>query len=312
MNRQVLGRVLVVALLAAFAGCSAAGSLSMEPVESDEQLGEMASTPPEQAGYPEEDVRRTVHEAVENGTATVNGTEPPIDDGVVISYDGGYYDLSQTVVDSHTKREVVVEIDVNATEVSGSTIQFDDLPAQDRQVVQELLDRTQREDHRLEDGYDIGTVEIYGERDVEESVLAGGQEYDAVVHEGTAYPVNVKRSSAVTVNSYEYTATELAGSTEAYADLLRETAVVSLDSLPDDQADIVEEAANGSYYAEDTDDDAFDALVDRFLEQTAVERTEYDAAWLVEYEGQLYVAELEYDRFVEGDPELETISLESS
>jgi hypothetical protein len=312
MNRRVLARVLVVALLAMLAGCSATGSLSMEPIESDEQLVDIATTTPANAGHGTETVEKTIEQAIANETATINGTEPPIGDGVVISSDSGYYALSQTITETQTKHEVVVVIDVNATTVSGETITFDALSSQDRKTVAGLLERTETENHELEDGYDIGIVERYGKSDIDESVFVTSQEYDAVVHDGETYPIMVKRTTEITVHSYEYTATEIAATTEAYADILRETALFSLNSLPENQIDILDEAANGSYYADDTDDDAFDALVDRFLEQTAVKRTEYDAAWLVEYDGQRYIAELEYDRFVEGDPEVDTVSLVAS
>jgi len=72
-----------------------------------------------------------------------------------------------------------------------------------------------------------------------------------------------------------------------------------LDSLSGDEQDIVDEAADGTFYADSSDNDAFDSLVDRFLAHEATETDDSQGKWLVRYDGQLYVADLEYRQYAD-------------
>jgi predicted small lipoprotein YifL len=302
MNRRVLVRVLVVALLAALAGCSAAGSLSMEPVDSDEELASLASVEPDDVGYPSDNPEPIVVGAIENTTATVNATEPPVDIGTPVSYGESYYTLSRQQTGERTEQEFVLELE-NATSITGPTVQFEELPEIDKRAIRVMVDQI-----RSQDGDEENPDTFYPWEELNQSVLAGPQQYDGVVYQGETYALGVAERRSVTVYRYEYTATEIAASASEYADLLRQEASFELDSLSGDQSDIVDEAANGTYNADSTDDNAFDTLVDQFLAHEAVKDERDRAKWLVEHDGQLYLATLSFSQFAEED-DVETLSI---
>lgn len=299
MQRQMLYALVGLAVLASLAGCSAAGSLSMDPVDDDEELAELTSRSPEETGYPDEEARAIVERALENGTATANGTEPPVSEGLPVAAGGSYYDLGWEIVDSHTEYDVGFMMDINATDVSGETIPVEELPEPDRRAVQELIDEMETRQPEPREGFEVETGARYTDAAVRESVLVESQTYNGVVSEGETYRIRVE-SRSVTVNTYEYSATTVAANTSAYAAQLRQSYDFTLNSLSGDERDIVDEAANGTYYADSTDDDAFDSLVDRFIAHDALER-DRDGKWLVRYDGQLYVATMDYSQFVEDE-----------
>lgn len=299
MHRKRLYALLALGILATLAGCSAEGSLSMEPVEDDERLAELASRSAGDIYH--EDGQSVVRGAIDNETATANGTDPPIGTGLPFSVDGSYYNLDWEIVESDTEWRVGIGIDINATNVSGETISVAELPERDRQVVTRLLNEMEREQPEPEPGFEFGIGTRYTDAERSESVLLDPQEYDGVVYEGEVYPISVEEPRQITVNTYEYSATKVADDTEEYATHLREAYGFTLDSVSDGEQSILDEAANGSYYAENEDDEAFESLVDRFLEHNAVVRDEGSGKWLVRYNGTLYLARVDYSQFVDDD-----------
>lgn len=290
--------LLALALLLSLAGCSAAGSLSMGQAD-DADLADHASRslpPPADAheGKRAErvDRRRVVVDAVENGSAVVSGRGPPIEtEGFPFAVDGAYYDLDVEQVGEHTETGVDLRIDYNGT-TDGPAVAYEDLSPADRELVGSLL--PPKYDRRVE-GYDVGTNRVYNDSEAENSVLLAG-DYEAVRYEGERYPIRVE-TDEVTVTEYRYTATEIAGSTSEYADLLREKSF-TLSGLSEAEREVVDEAVDeGRYYADSTSDDAFESVMERFLAQDAVRRDEYHGYWVVRYEGTLYWAELRYDGF---------------
>jgi hypothetical protein len=289
MERRALAALGLLALVA-LAGCSAAGSLSME-VATDQRIAEEASR---SAAPDRDDDRAVVRRAVENGSATVTDGSPPVERGLPFGYDGAYYEVDWNVTDSQPATSVSLEIDYNGSAPAGETVGYDALSPRDRELLDGLLPpRTER---RTE-GYDFGTGGTYTEPERNRSVLLSG-EYEAVRFEGETYPVAVE-TEPTTLRTYRYTVTTVADSTAAYADRLRERHLFTLSGLSEDERSVVEEAIseNGSYYAESDDDEAFRGVLEEFDGRSAIESTEYRGTWLVRYEGEVYVAELSYGGF---------------
>lgn len=302
MRRRHLLAFALVALLPALAGCSPAGSLSMEPVD-DRELADRASvaTPVDESADASPDAlgreARTIRDAIENGSATITAQRPPLEADRPFRSDGRFYDLAYESVGTEPGYRTGIEIDYNSSDVDGAVVDYGDLPEVDRRAIRPLLDRPRE---ARQDGFDFGIGATYNDSDAASSALVPDQEYEAVRYEGEVYRIGVD-ADGVTLTVYRYASTLVAESPEAYATRLRDRYEFELTVLSDGERSVVEEARNGSYYAEDEDDEAFDALVDRFREHPAVTSDEYGGSWVVRYEGQLYWARMDYGQFVDED-----------
>jgi hypothetical protein len=74
-----------------------------------------------------------------------------------------------------------------------------------------------------------------------------------------------------------------------------------VDSPAPDDREVVREAIDGVYYAEDTDNEAFRSIMDQFSAESATEADSRDGTWLVRYDAKMCVAELSYGGFDQND-----------
>jgi len=300
MDRRLLSTVALLAVLAMLGGCAhPSGMLSMQPVD-DVDLAEEASQ-----SLPEDDDPRpgfdsgVARRAIENGSATTVAPRPPVEPGLPFRHDGRFYNVTHTVTGTTPGYSTGVEIDYNASSVEGSVVAYEDLPAVDRDRI-EFLVTNPRERH--EPGYDFGVGVVYTESEAESSVLVTEQEYDAISYEGETYPIRVEDPERVELDNYRYEATVVAESAEAYGSFLREEYAFTLSGLSDAEQSVVDEAANGTYYAGSADEQGFASLVERFRSRQAVTSDEFGGSWVVRYDGQLYWAEMDYGAYVtDGD-----------
>lgn len=289
--RHRLLPLLGLLLLVVLAGCSAAGSITMEPV-TDAEVAERASRGIDPAGAAEDDPEaRTIRSAIENGSGTIEAQSPPVRDGRPFEYLGTYYDLSWEVVEERTATSVSFVVDYNATDPGGRRIAYEDLPAADRRALSSLIPPEER--HGDED-VSMGAVSTYNDSAVESSVLVPEPRYDVVVSEGEAYPVRLDGTREVTVNTYRYTAEVVANSSEEYARDLKEEYLFTLSGLSEQERSLVETAIEDGYYAEDREDETFRSVVQRFTRHEAIEPGDTYGDWLVRYDGETYWAHLEY------------------
>lgn len=282
-------------LLALLSGCSAAGSLDMEPAN-DTELAAAASVPaaPEhERGEPLPEERRLAVAAIENGSATANATGPPLYGELPFAHEGAYYNVSGNVTERRSGTRVTIEVDYNASDTGGPAVDYADLPAVDREALSGLLDAT---DGRVP-GPEIGAGVVYTDAELDESVLAPDPEYDVVVFEGERYAVSVDGTRDVTIKTYRYTAAQVAASADVYADRLERRYAFELGNLSDAEASVVAEAINDSYYADSDDDETFRSVLERFVDHEAIERDESSGTWVVHHDGKRYVAELRYGGF---------------
>jgi len=296
MRRKVLAAA-VVLLAVGLTGCvDAAGSLSMVPVDDDASLAEEASQELPTDLAPDDD-RAVVRDAIRNGNAEVNDTRPPVSGGLPYAHDGRYYNLSHRVVGSYEAPAVLVEIDYATGDVDGETVAYDDLSAFERDALAGLFEGPME---NRTDGYDFGTQVLYTDDRPENATLLDA-DYAGIVYEGETYPVNVSEPRSRTVETYRYEATVVAEGPAAYAGKLRDRYEFALSGLSDGERSVVEEARNDTYYADSTDDEAFDALVDRFLDRPAVQSDDYSGSWIARYDGDRYWVELDFGQFVDDE-----------
>jgi hypothetical protein len=287
-----LGALLALVLLA---GCSAPGSLTMEPM-TDAQIVGQASRSIDLAASPAEDDEeaRMLRRAFENGSATIESPNPPVREGKPFEYGGAFYDLTWTVVDERTETSVSILIDYNASDPGGERIDYADLPAADRRAVDALL--PPRADRRIE-GYDLGASSRYNDSELERSVLVT-ESPTVVVFEGEAYPVKFDGTSQFTVETYRYTSTKVANGSDEYARDLKAEHLFELSGLSEAERSVVEEAVEeGSYHAESDDDEAFRSVLEEFHRHEPVASEEGHGEWLVRYDGEVDWADLSYHGF---------------
>lgn len=293
MDRRRALAVWGLLVLAVLAGCSAAGSLDLQRTTDDADLASQVSR---STALPEEGPtheRKLVREAIGNGSATASGRAPPVEQGLPFAHEGRYYDLSWTVTDRQPGTAVDVAIDYNGTAPDDATVAYESLSARDRETLDRLLPPPT---DRRDEGYDFGVHVTYNATERNRSVLLSG-EYDAVRYEGETYPVDVGDTERVTTETYRYTATVVANSSAEYASQLREEYLFALSGLSDKERQVVEEAIDDTYYAEDTDDEAFRSVLETFRRHEPVRESEYDGMWLVRYDGEVYLADLSYGGF---------------
>jgi len=298
---------LALALMLALAGCiDAAGRLQMTKVD-DAGLTEQASIPATGGDhYHQVAGRRIARHAIENGSTnvTVGDRSRSVRTEFPYEYEGAYYNVSRRVVDSRRGTGTWLEIDHNGTDENGTRFAFADLSPADRRQLGPALSF---DPPRLEPGPDSHVPVAYTPPERNGSVLLDHDgERITVVRDGREYGVRVRLADTVTVETHRYDVELTANDTEEYATTLKREYAFTLRSEDLDEAEreVVEEAiGSGTYYAEDTSDGGFDALVDRFLGHRAVQRDDYSGYWAVRYEGQLYWADLDYGEFVteEGD-----------
>lgn len=289
--------------MAALAGCAdPAGSLRMEPVD-DDGLADRVSNDVETNDLPAEAfqeirTRETVRRVIENGSLNVTTPSPPIDAELPYEHRGAYHDLSYEQVGTRTGVETEIGIEFNASDLEGPEVAFGDLPGADREKLEPVLASDPTTGGPAPE---IRTRVTYPDPAAANSTLlshAGGPM--VVVHEGEEYALTIGETTEATLGVYRYEATQRAGSAEAYAGQLRDEYAFSLSGVSDGEASVLEEALDGSYYAESSDDDGFAALVERFRDRDGIRKDEYGGDFLVRYDGQLYFVEMNYGAFVDG------------
>lgn len=284
-----VGGLIVLVLLT---GCSAAGSLNMEPATNN-SVAEQASRPvPETADEPI-DIGRTVQSAIENGSARVRSQAERLEPGLPFRSDGRYYNVTSLVIDRQSGTFYRLGIDYNGTAPDTATVAYANLSARDRTLLDAVLPPKGVKDRPGPDWHFDAT---YTASEHNQSVLLSDG-IDAVRYEGEVYPITVSERKPITIPTRQYTATVVANSTVGYAQQLRSNYVFTLGELSNPERSVVTEAINDTYYAESDSDDAFEAVLDRFTQQTAIQRNEYRGMWLVRYDGTVYLAELSYENF---------------
>jgi hypothetical protein len=295
-RRHALGPVALAAVIG-LAGCSAAGSIAVEAVNDTALADETSrSVATEQRLELGGDHRpwRIAKRAIENGSATVAADREPVDATESWAYRGGYYRLNGTVVGTEPAYRVTIEIDYNGSDPQGTAIDYEELPLADQAAVDALLPQRYPPERP---GVDFGVGATYAPVEVNESVLVGG-EYDVVVFEGERYRIEVGAPDPVELRRYRYTASKIAANASDYASSLRAAYAFTLTGLDEPARTVFEDAIEDrGYYAESTDDACFESLVEAISAHEAITRGNGHGTWLVRYEDELYLLDLEFASF---------------
>lgn len=302
MRRRALLASTTTLLSATLAGCTGLGSSdgALGVAEAPTARLEMvaladAALPPKvlySVGVEDGPDRRAQRfERILDGGTTVQGTRPPLPENQHIVYDDAVYQISHDVVEQTPATRYSVKVDiVEGTVTDAEAIRFADLPEVDREAFAE---------HGLADGdpIGIGTTFLYTDADREQSVLVPDSEYAYIVWEdGAQAEWVVDDASDTTLNTYEYTATQVATAAE-YGRRMRERFAFELSTLSAAQRDIVQTAIEEERYVVGPDESPPPALVglaDRFRAHEQAhgldEAGEGDLSgtYLVRYDGEVY------------------------
>lgn len=299
MHRRLLPAIIAVLAIGVLAGCSAAGSLHMTPVN-DTALAEQASRSTTDGRFSPGSIdRERAGEIIENGSGTVLAPEPPLETDRPYEHEGQYYTLTPEVGERVPGATTLVSVDHNATNPNGTTVPFRDLSSADKRELEPLLSGSPS---RYRDGPEIDDLVVYTADEREDSVIAEHADaYVTVRYRGKAYEIDVGPFRTSTLERYRYEATRIADSPAAFAAQLKRQYAFTLSGVTESERNVLDAAISDSYYADSTDDDAFASLVERFRRHERVTGDEYGGSWIVRYDGQLYWAEMDYSQFVDDD-----------
>jgi hypothetical protein len=301
MDRRALLALVGVLSLGLLAGCSAAGSLEMTPVD-DASLADHASYDTDDDEFSPGAIRR--HRAgaiIENGSGTILDADPPLETDLPYEHDGQYHTLTSDIVGNVSGAVALVSVDHNATNPNGTRVAFGDLSVADRRQLEPLLSGTPP---RLRDGPEIDDRLVYTDAERSGSVVAANADgYLTVAYRGDAYEIEVRPLRDETLGRYRYEASRVAASSREYARQLTDRYAFTLSNLNDSQRSVLRKATSDTYYADSTDDAAFASLVERFRRHPPVTGDEYGGSYLVRYDGQRYWAEIDYGQFVSDEEE---------
>jgi hypothetical protein len=193
---------------------------------------------------------------------------------------------------------VTYRFDGNATTAEAdrnewAIIEYDDLPPVDRAL---LVTPTSYLTAEESDRSVVEERRTYSPSEFNQSVIADGR-YDAVRYEGMLIELDITSSEPQPLTVYRYRPRTVATAADTYAACLRDEYAFELDGLDPGARDVVAEATDGTYRAENTSDPAFRSLLDQFHGHTAVTANAGSGSWLTRYEGRLYWVDLRYTRF---------------
>lgn len=236
--------------------------------------------------------RQVVADAVSNdGTTVETYWDAPVRSGVYVEFDGAYYRTSYTEgsAEEVPAREMSVrwEADQRAPD-SAEVLAYDELPESDRRALEATVygDRsegrghpTQTLEHRdfpapYPDGTDDSTLVDRGEAWVE--------------WDGRVYEVRVGGETTNARRTFEYDATEVASSDDAFRRYVDAEYVVALDDLSDGATAVVEDAVDGGYEECEPVSAGFESLRERLDDAPELPHP-LDRRWFVEYDGERYL-----------------------
>jgi hypothetical protein len=241
---------------------------------------------------------RLVERMATNGTATIDGADPPLRNNSQLTHNGTIYRVSFTSSDPKTAYRYHVMIENVEDEVSeNDTVAYEELPAVDKQL-------------QLEAQFiGVGTYFIYSPAERNQSMLVPTPEKPIITWDsGKRARFSVRESDKITARkTYHYTA-ERINSAKAYGAEFRREHEFELSDLSDAEREIAQQAMSEDGYRvappreepEATPTAAIERLVERFRRHKekgfeahrGKPSSGTEGTYLVQYDGQTYWTEL--------------------
>jgi hypothetical protein len=229
--------------------------------------------------------------AIAGDAPTVADTHPPFEPSRTLAAESGYYNVSWSVIDTEPGWSYSIGIDVNPNDTSGERIAYADLPAVDRRALATLRDASVPAEAER-DGPELGVNAVYNASEREQSVLVPTLEYELVTVDGETVRLSSEGSRTVTINTYQYDATQVAASATALAADLESRYLFTLSGLSEGERKIVDDAIGDTHYESGSVSDDFASLAATFHAHDPIYEAYGDSEYLVRYDGTTYWARL--------------------
>ena len=215
MDRRSLlatGASLVGVLSAGCTGCATytpRTTLSMEPVSTADIARRATPNPfpePDNDGEEATERRRLLRGAIAGDAPTATGTRPPVSPEAAVTYRGTVYGIDYTVSESVPATSFGFVLNPAEGSVpADESISIDDLPAVDRDRLANfgLLDES-------DPFLGFGSSMLYLDSEIPESVLVPDPAYPYLVWPEATGRLEVDDGNATELNTYRYSATEVA------------------------------------------------------------------------------------------------------
>ncbi|MFB6172128.1 MAG: hypothetical protein ABEJ23_06315 [Haloarculaceae archaeon] len=249
--------------------------------------------------------RRPLIDALPDGTATVQATDPPVPADRPFVYDGAVYSFSHRVVDATPATTFEVVLDpVEGTPAADETVRYESLPAVDRATFAAR-------------GWDdvstlgFGTTVLYRDSEIPDSALVPRPDRSVIVwSDGARGRFEVRGSYDTTLSTYRYAATQVSDSAAALGADVRERHAFALTDLSPSEAGIVRTATEEPGYAVPAGEQVpapARSLLARFRGASEVDPVwetgaddSLSGSYLVRREGDVYWTSLSVSSSVEG------------
>jgi len=319
MEQQVSRRRLLATCAAGamgtLAGCADPDvAMFVEQVSTDRTIGERATIQMESGGrYTSLVVNATANgtEAADDGPAE----GPPFEPDRPVVYNGTVYDLHwESTGRTAPRTEFVVALTVH-TDGRETDAKFTDLPAIDRDRLDNLRRRIEEYDPEADDEsspLELRFQQQYTDAELTESRLVPEPEYETIAIAGRPVSVDVRSQRVVEQDIYRYTATERAPTLAAFGRELRQRHQFELTGLSETEREFFETviADNGSYYQGgfgDEDEETFAGVADQLVAEPALFVDDREGQWLLAYDGRDYWVTIDFVRMAEYANRLERV-----
>ncbi|WP_135854012.1 hypothetical protein [Halorussus salinus] len=247
------GATLAIATAGGCTGCARAPatSLRLEPI-SDYEIAREVTYGLEGSS----DRRELVADAVENGSAAREATEPPFPENRSFVYRDSVYRLSREVVETTDATTFHFTLNPADGSVSESeTVRFEELPAVDRET---FADRGWADDPFL----GFGSSLLYLDSEIPDSALVPDPDRSVIVWDPeTKGRFEVDDSYEDDLKEYRYESEEVHSSAEQFGAEVREEYAFELSDLSEAEREILDEAIVPDDYSVPADENPPDAAL---------------------------------------------------
>ena len=309
-RRKLLGGC-AVGLVAGLAGCSADAAMFVTPVDTPQAVGQQATASPS-TDRPDSDTAELVAAAVANGTNRTDSTTAPYQPDRPVVYNDTVYTLTWSEAARDTSRTEYKITMRTADDDRAPDTDFEELSAVDRNRLERFpeLIHNYAENPESEVPEELSYNIYYPPAEREQSAIVPDPQYDTLSVAGQPVELSVDPIT-VSLDVYQYTATERAPSVSAFGRELRRDHRFELSGLSEPERKLFERVrSDGSFYKgafDDVPDGAFTQLADHFVSHPALIVENTTGEWLTRYAGTDYWVTIDFALHEEYTERLERV-----
>ncbi|ERH08171.1 MAG: hypothetical protein J07HN4v3_00537 [Halonotius sp. J07HN4] len=309
-RRKLLGGC-AVGLTAGLAGCGGDAAMFVTAVDTPRTIGQQATESPTK-DRPDSETAALVAEAINNGTNRTHRSTAPYQPDRPVVYNETVYELGWSEADRDTSRTEYKITMTTYDDDRETGVSFEELPAVDRERLERYPELTQNYAENPEAEFPKQLVYriYYPPAERGQSAIVPDPQYDTLSVAGQPAEIAVEPTT-VSLDVYQYTATERAPSVEAFGREIRRNHRFELSGLSEAERKLFDRVrSDGSFYMgafDDVPDGAFEGLADQFVSHPAIIVEDSTGEWLTRYEGTDYWVEFDFILLEEYESRLERV-----